>query len=165
VGVASITCRSARTTTERFITSFATRDGRYRVYACDVCRRYLKRTTPRNACVRDGGADSIASLPLDAQRCREGYVGDYCCGCGWVAAGLLPTIVAAFVDTQLNRFRASMKRPAFERAPRTTTADFLTALREPEERRETVARLRNEPGLPRRTSTSDGPAGASCCGT
>ena len=28
----------------------------------------------------------------------------------------------AFVDSQLNKCRVSMKRPAFERAPRTTTA-------------------------------------------
>ncbi len=41
--------RSARTTTASQITSFATRDGRYRVYACDMCRRYLKAYDGRNA--------------------------------------------------------------------------------------------------------------------
>jgi hypothetical protein len=58
------------------ITSFATRDGRYRVYACDVCRRYLKAYDGRRA----GRAvmvavDSIATLPLDAAAMQRGYVG------------------------------------------------------------------------------------------
>jgi Protein involved in formate dehydrogenase formation len=58
------------------ITSFATRDGRYRVYACDVCRRYLKaydgRTATRPVMV---AVDSIATLPLDAAAMQRGYVG------------------------------------------------------------------------------------------
>ncbi len=58
------------------ITSFATRDGRYRVYACDVCRRYLKaydgRSASRPVMV---AVDSIATLPLDAAAMQRGYVG------------------------------------------------------------------------------------------
>ena len=58
------------------ITSFATHDGRYRVYACDVCRRYLKAYDSRNA-VRSVlvSVDTIATLPLDAAAMQRGYVG------------------------------------------------------------------------------------------
>lgn len=56
------------------ITSFATRDGRYRVSACDVCKRYLKaydaRSAPRPVLV---AMDSIATLPLDAAAMQRGY--------------------------------------------------------------------------------------------
>lgn len=58
------------------LTSFATRDGRYRVSACDVCHRYLKaydgRNAPRPVMV---AVDSIATLPLDAAAIQRGYVG------------------------------------------------------------------------------------------
>ena len=58
------------------ITSFASRDGRYRVYACDVCRRYLKafdgRHAPRAVMI---AVDTIATLPLDAAAIQRGYVG------------------------------------------------------------------------------------------
>lgn len=58
------------------VTSFATRDGRYRVYACDVCRRYLKaydaRSASRPVMV---SVDSIATLPLDAAAQQRGYAG------------------------------------------------------------------------------------------
>jgi hypothetical protein len=58
------------------ITSFATRDGRYRVYACDVCLRYLKAYDGRNAARSVIVAvDSIATLPLDAAAMQRGYVG------------------------------------------------------------------------------------------
>ena len=58
------------------ITSFATRDGRYRVYACDVCRRYLKAFDGRHASRPVMVAvDSIATLPLDAAAMQRGYVG------------------------------------------------------------------------------------------
>ena len=40
-----------------------------------------------------------------------------------------------------------MKRPAFERAPSTTTATCWFALRQTQQRREAVARLRDEAGL------------------
>jgi Protein involved in formate dehydrogenase formation len=57
------------------ITSFATRDGRYRVSACDACHRYLKaydgRTASRPVMVT---VDSIATLPLDAAAMQRGYV-------------------------------------------------------------------------------------------
>ena len=56
------------------ITSFASRDGRYRIYACDRCRRYLKaydaRHASRPAMVQ---VDSIASLPFDAAAMQKGY--------------------------------------------------------------------------------------------
>jgi hypothetical protein len=58
------------------ITSFATRDGRYRVSACDVCRRYLKAYDARNATRPVMVAvDTIATLPLDAAAMQRGYVG------------------------------------------------------------------------------------------
>ena len=58
------------------ITSFATRDGRYRVSACDVCRRYLKAYDGRNAARPVMVAvDTIATLPLDAAAIQRGYVG------------------------------------------------------------------------------------------
>ena len=56
------------------ITSFTSRDGRYRIYACDICQRYLKAFDGR-----DGsrpvllGVDSIATLPLDAAAIQRGY--------------------------------------------------------------------------------------------
>ena len=58
------------------ITSFATRDGRYRVYACDVCRKYLKAYDARNA-ARPVlvSVDTIATLPLDAAAIQKGYDG------------------------------------------------------------------------------------------
>lgn len=56
------------------ITSFATRDGRYRVYGCDVCHRYLKAYDARSATRPVMVAvDSIATLPLDAAAMRRGY--------------------------------------------------------------------------------------------
>ena len=57
------------------ITSFATRDGRYRVYGCDVCKRYLKAYDARNAARPVMVAvDTIATLPLDAAAMQRGYV-------------------------------------------------------------------------------------------
>jgi FdhE protein len=58
------------------ITSFATRDGRYRVYACDVCRRYLKAYDGRRASRPVLlSVDTIATLPLDAAAMQKGYSG------------------------------------------------------------------------------------------
>lgn len=56
------------------ITSFATRDGWYRLTACDVCQRYLKAFDARHA-TRSvmPGVDSIATLPLDAAAAQRGY--------------------------------------------------------------------------------------------
>jgi formate dehydrogenase maturation protein FdhE len=49
------------------ITSFATRDGLYRLSGCDVCQRYLKSFDGRNAHRPVMPAvDTIATLPLDA---------------------------------------------------------------------------------------------------
>jgi len=56
--------------------SFASPDGLYRLYACDVCRRYIKAYDARH-----GGrpvmlaVDSVATLPLDAAAIQRGYQG------------------------------------------------------------------------------------------
>lgn len=56
------------------ITSFATRDGLYRLNGCDVCQRYVKafdgRTAPRPVIP---AVDAIATLPLDAAAVQRGY--------------------------------------------------------------------------------------------
>jgi FdhE protein len=55
------------------ITSFTTTDGRYRVDACDVCRRYLKsldRVADRPPMPL---VDAVAMLPLDAAAMQRGY--------------------------------------------------------------------------------------------
>jgi hypothetical protein len=58
------------------ITSFATRDGQYRVYGCDVCHRYLKAYDTRNASRPVMIAvDAVATLPLDAAAMQRGYSG------------------------------------------------------------------------------------------
>jgi formate dehydrogenase maturation protein FdhE len=58
------------------ITSFASRDGRYRLYGCDVCHRYIKAFDGRNA-ARGVllAVDTIATLPLDAAAIQKGYLG------------------------------------------------------------------------------------------
>ncbi|MBM3777013.1 MAG: formate dehydrogenase accessory protein FdhE [Acidimicrobiia bacterium] len=60
----------------RRVTSFATQDGRYRVYGCDVCKRYLKaydgRRTRRPVMPH---VDGVATLPLDAAAVQRGYHG------------------------------------------------------------------------------------------
>jgi hypothetical protein len=56
------------------ITSFASRDGQYRLYACDVCERYLKAYDARKASRPVMPAvDSVATLPLDAAAIQKGY--------------------------------------------------------------------------------------------
>lgn len=57
------------------ITSFASRDGKYRIYACEVCRRYLKAYDGRHA-QRPVllAVDSVATLPLDAAAQQKGYL-------------------------------------------------------------------------------------------
>jgi hypothetical protein len=68
-------CPFCKNDDRTLITSFATRDGRYRVYACDVCRRYLKAYDGRNASRPVMvSVDSIATLPLDAAAMQRGYV-------------------------------------------------------------------------------------------
>jgi hypothetical protein len=70
----ALTCPYCRNSDRARITSFATPDGRYRVYACDECRRYLKAYDARRANrpvmpIVDG----VATLPLDAAAIQRGY--------------------------------------------------------------------------------------------
>jgi FdhE protein len=75
-GFAPLTCPFCANDDRALVTSFATRDGRYRVYACDVCRRYLKAYDGRHATRPVMVAvDSIATLPLDAAAMQRGYLG------------------------------------------------------------------------------------------
>jgi FdhE protein len=69
-----LTCPYCRNSDRTQITSFATPDGGYRVYACDVCTRYLKAYDGRRATrpvmpIVDG----VATLPLDAAAMQRGY--------------------------------------------------------------------------------------------
>lgn len=69
-----LTCPYCRNSDRSRITSFATPDGQYRVYACDACQRYLKAYDGRRATrpvmpVVDG----VATLPLDAAAMQRGY--------------------------------------------------------------------------------------------
>lgn len=73
---APLTCPYCHNSDRTLITSFATPDGQYRVYACDVCRRYLKAYDARRA----GRpvmpiVDAVATLPLDAAAINRGYLG------------------------------------------------------------------------------------------
>jgi formate dehydrogenase maturation protein FdhE len=69
-----LTCPYCGNDDRRSITSFATPDGQYRVYACDVCRRYLKAYDARRA-TRPfmPMVDSVMTLPLDAAAIQRGY--------------------------------------------------------------------------------------------
>ncbi len=72
----SLACPFCTNDNRALITSFATRDGRYRVSACDVCRRYLKAYDSRNASRPVlVSVDTIATLPLDAAAMQRGYIG------------------------------------------------------------------------------------------
>ena len=56
------------------ITSFATRDGMYRLNGCDVCQRYVKAFDGRHASRPVLPAvDAIATLTLDAAAVQRGY--------------------------------------------------------------------------------------------
>lgn len=56
------------------ITSFASRDGSYRIAACDVCTRYLKAHDGRRASrPLMLPVDTVATLPLDAAAMQKGY--------------------------------------------------------------------------------------------
>jgi hypothetical protein len=72
----SITCPFCQNDDRGSITSFTSREGVYRIYACEVCRRYLKAYDERNA-TRPLmlPVDLIATLPLDAAAIQKGYVG------------------------------------------------------------------------------------------
>ena len=69
-----LTCPYCRNSDRSQITSFATPDGQYRVYACDVCHRYLKAYDGRRA-TRPvmPVVDAVATLPLDAAAMQRGY--------------------------------------------------------------------------------------------
>ncbi len=71
-----LTCPYCHNSDRSKITSFATPDGQYRVYACDVCSRYLKAYDGRRA-TRPvmPMVDSVATLPLDAAAIQRGYSG------------------------------------------------------------------------------------------
>jgi hypothetical protein len=71
-----LTCPFCRNNERSRITSFAARlgDNDYRVYACDVCHRFLKAFDARRASrpvmpIVDG----VATLPLDAAAMQRGY--------------------------------------------------------------------------------------------
>ena len=69
-----LTCPYCRNSNRARITSFATTDGQYRVYACDVCRRYLKAYDGRRASRPVMPmVDAVATLPLDAAAMQRGY--------------------------------------------------------------------------------------------
>lgn len=71
-----LTCPYCRNSDRSRITSFATTDGQYRVYACDVCRRYLKAYDGRRASRPVMPVvDTVATLPLDAAAIQRGYSG------------------------------------------------------------------------------------------
>lgn len=69
-----LTCPYCRNSDRAQVTSFATPDGRYRVYACDICHRYLKAYDGRRA-TRPvmPMVDMVATLPLDAAAIQRGY--------------------------------------------------------------------------------------------
>jgi formate dehydrogenase maturation protein FdhE len=69
-----LTCPFCLNADRTRITSFASRDGQYRLYACDVCERYLKAYDARRAARPVMPAvDSVATLPLDAAAMQKGY--------------------------------------------------------------------------------------------
>lgn len=69
-----LTCPYCRNSDRSRITSFATTDGKYRVYACDVCLKYLKAYDGRRATRPVMPiVDSVATLPLDAAAMQRGY--------------------------------------------------------------------------------------------
>lgn len=69
-----IMCPFCRNDDRSRITSFTSRDGRYRLSACDVCERYIKAYDARNASRPVmPSVDSVATLPLDAAAMQRGY--------------------------------------------------------------------------------------------
>jgi FdhE protein len=69
-----ITCPFCLNADRSRITSFASRDGQYRLYACVVCERYLKAYDARQASRPVMPAvDSVATLPLDAAAIQKGF--------------------------------------------------------------------------------------------
>ena len=71
---AQLTCPFCANDDRGRITSFASRDGQYRLNACDVCQRYLKAYDARRASRPVMPVvDSVATLPLDAAAIQRGY--------------------------------------------------------------------------------------------
>ena len=71
-----LTCPFCGNNERSRITSFAARlgDADYRVYACDVCQRFLKAFDSRRASRPVMPVvDSVATLPLDAAAMQRGY--------------------------------------------------------------------------------------------
>jgi formate dehydrogenase maturation protein FdhE len=69
-----IACPFCRNADRSRITSFTSRDGQYRLSACDACERYLKAYDARRASRPVMPAvDSVATLPLDAAAMQRGY--------------------------------------------------------------------------------------------
>ena len=69
-----LTCPFCLNADRSRMTSFASRDGKYRLNACDVCTRYLKAYDARRATRPVMPAvDSVATLPLDAAAMQRGY--------------------------------------------------------------------------------------------
>jgi hypothetical protein len=69
-----LACPYCRNSDRARITSFATGDGQYRVYACDACTRYLKAYDGRRATRPVMPiVDAVATLPLDAAAIQRGY--------------------------------------------------------------------------------------------
>ena len=69
-----LTCPFCLNADRERITSFASRDGQYRLYACDECERYLKAYDARRASRPVmPSVDAVATLPLDAAAMQRGY--------------------------------------------------------------------------------------------
>ena len=70
------TCPFCKNDDRSLLPSFTSRDGLYRLYACDVCRRYVKAYDTRKG-TRPVmlAVDSVATLPLDAAAIQRGYKG------------------------------------------------------------------------------------------
>ncbi len=71
-----LACPFCRNADRSRITSFTSPEGIYRIYACDVCRRYLKAYDGRRATRPVMVAvDSVKTIPLDAAVMQKGYLG------------------------------------------------------------------------------------------
>jgi hypothetical protein len=72
----ALTCPHCKNSNRSLIKSFEWAGGLYRVYACDVCHRYLKAYDARRS-TRPvmPMVDSVATLPLDAAAMQRGYSG------------------------------------------------------------------------------------------
>jgi formate dehydrogenase maturation protein FdhE len=69
-------CPFCRNDDRSRLPSFSSRDGLYRLYACDVCLRYIKAYDARQGSRPVMlSVDSVATLPLDAAAYQRGYKG------------------------------------------------------------------------------------------